>query len=299
MEKNGIKIHFIQSHENMTGEDVLSSVNAGHLVFNIPTSVPEFFASALLGQEMIHNETTSEYSASLDIGLSEIIHEEVVSREIIPELGGPAPREIFREQAVEEEIVEEVYPFSSLKIKNQMELFRIGKTFVKDIEQGQKQFGFASLSNCYCEEQLLAYGSFINYTLKRPVLIVVKDLKDKFWDQYRANFSKGTIWKWNCSDWGNLCFVDYAQINSQSSGTNSLNFEIIAKDFAAVMWALPRTDVNAHVPRNALNILEKMNSITFVLKKGKALAKDAKKAAAYYQCFGISVKGFLTEEKVK
>lgn len=202
------------------------------------------------------------------------------------------------EKAVEE-INNEIFPFFSLVIKNQAELFRVGTSFVNDIEKGQKQFGFASLSKESNEKHLLAYAGFINFTLKSSVLIVVKDLNDKVWDQYRGNFTAGTLWKWNCSDWGGLCFIDYKQIALHADSFNRADFGEISSRFSSVMWSLPDGELHDFIPQNAISILGKINSVTFVASAGETPMRKLMKMRAYYQCFGIPVKGVLTEGKAK
>lgn len=203
---------------------------------------------------------------------------DVVNREIVP---------------VMEEVV--AFPFFTLSIKNQPELFKVGKSFINDIAQNRNQFGFTSLFNGGNEKYLLAYASYINYTLKRPVLIVVKNLLDNSFDQYRQNFTPGTLWKWNTWDWGNLCFIDYSQISAHAESFNLLDFKVITDEFVAVLWSLPEGDLNNYIPRNAFSILEKVSSITMIVSKGKTIIKNLKKAVNYYQCFGIPVKGILME----
>lgn len=196
-----------------------------------------------------------------------------------------------------EEIADEAFPFLNLSIKNQAEVYKIGKSFINDISRGHNQFGFASFVKDGDAGHLLAYGSFINYMLKRPVLVVVKDLNDKSWDKYRKNFSIGTLWKWKSHDWGNLCFIDYNQISLHSDSFNQLDFSVISNEFAATMWAFPVSHLSISLPKNALKILEKIKSITLTISKGKTLALDLKKAISHYQCFDIPVKGILIEGK--
>ena len=73
------------------------------------------------------------------------------------------PESHINKTAITDEVVNDVYPFFSLNIKNQAELFKVGASFIADIGQGRKQFGFASLFKESNEKHLLAYGSFINY----------------------------------------------------------------------------------------------------------------------------------------
>lgn len=235
----------------------------------------------------------SEYKNKADIQSVNLI----ASEQLVFTIPTSAVNTNLRSNIEAEEVVKEIIPFFSLSIKNQSELFKVGKSLIKDITQGHKNFGFTSLYKECNEKHLLAYGSYINYTLKLPVLIVVKDLNDKKWDQYRENFTNGTLWKWNCCDWGALCFIDYNQVRNHSDSFNHVNFEVFTKGFSAILWSLPEGDLNDFIPQNAFRILEKINSITLVMRKGKTLIQNLKKVGAYYQRFGIPVKGVLTLEE--
>lgn len=188
---------------------------------------------------------------------------------------------------------EEIFPFFSLSIKNQLELVRIGKSFIVDIERGQKVFAFSNLGEGSSDKHLLAFAGFLNFSLKAPVLVVVNSFKNECWDQYKKNFTQGTLWKWNTLDWGNICFVDSEQMNKQADGFNSLDFSIITKEFGAILWSLPSSNVEKKFPKNGISILEKVNSVTFLVNSTKNTIADLKKSVAYYDCFGIRFKGVL------
>lgn len=187
------------------------------------------------------------------------------------------------------------FPLFSLSLNNQSELYKVGRSFVEDIANNKTQFGFASLTDGANDNSLLAYGSFINFTLKRSVLLVVRDLNDKSWDEYRKNFTPGTLWKWNCCDWGDLCLIDYEEIAKHAESFNTFDFNIVADEFAAILWSLPTGDLHKSIPKSAFNILQKINSVTLILNQGKTLGKELKDTIAYYKCFSIPVKGVLVE----
>jgi hypothetical protein len=197
------------------------------------------------------------------------------------------------------EIIDDVIPFFSLNLKNSESVYKIGTSFLKDISKGHKHFGFISLSKYPDDLHLLVYGSFINYSLKQPVLIVVRDMNDKSLDRYRQNFTEGTLWKWKTIDWGNVCLIDYNQINCHSEEFKNSNLNFITQGFAAVLWALPSGDVQNELQKGSLEILSKINSVTYIVSKGETKNKILKKSAAYYQCFNIPLKGILIGEGLK
>jgi hypothetical protein len=192
--------------------------------------------------------------------------------------------------------VDEVYPYLSLAITNQQAVYQVGTSFLHDIENEKRNFGFASLSSQSINRHLMVYGGFINYSTKKPVLVIVKDINCKSLDAYRSNFTAGTLWKWQTNDWGNLCFVDYKELNKYTEELSQVDLKFITTEFVAVVWALSPLNIQDDLNKATLPILGKLDSVTFVIEKGKTKSKNIKKAASYYQCFSIPVKGVLVED---
>lgn len=176
-------------------------------------------------------------------------------------------------------------------------MFKIGASFLKDIAIGQKHFGFSYLCNSQLDTHLLAYGCFINYSIKQPVLIVVNDLDEIELDKFRENFTPGTMWKFSTLEWGKICFIDLKQIYHFSEEFNLLNLSQMTKDFDATFWALPNENLKGKMQKVSLSILSEIHSVTLVARYGETKASEIKKIASYYQCFDIPLKGLLTEEE--
>ncbi len=235
----------------------------------------------------------------LDIAEVKYIESETTSNKLdsIEEASivGPSPI-IAKEKLHINELNDDVLPYLSLKLKNQQMVYKIGQSFIQDIQAGLKNFAFSTLAERTDDRHLLVYASFINYSLKQPVLVVVKDFKDKSLDKFRANFTSGTLWNWNTKDWGNLCFVDYNEILKYAEEFNTVDLSFITHEFSAVLWTLPEGNIQDELQKATLPILGKLDSVTFIVSKGKTTNKNVKKAATYYQCFSIPVKGILVGE---
>ena len=207
----------------------------------------------------------------------------------------PVSNANYNHEKKSEEHINEAVPFLSLNIKNAPVVYKIGKSFLIDIIKKKKNFGFSCIFDDSNDLNLLAIGSFINYSLNKPVLIVVQNLNDKIWNQYRPNFKAGSLWKWQTCDWGNLCFIDYPQINRRIEEFNLVNLNFITQEFAAVLWALPRGDLQEKLPQISLTILRQLSSVTITVKSGETTSKCLSEAGAYFQCFEVPVKGILRD----
>lgn len=229
----------------------------------------------------------------------EAIHMEITPPEVVvvPAIESSIHSKIVDISIQVNDLTDEVIPFFSLELKNAPEVYKVGTFFLKDIANGQKYFGFACMSKKISDIHLLVYASFINYSLKKPVLVIVKDINDKAFDKYRTNFTQGTLWKWKTNDWANLCFVDYSQVRKFSEELKSLDLNSITDEFGSVLWTLGSGDVQDELQNASLNVLRKISSVTFVVCAGETRGDHLKKATAYYQCFDILPKGILIGEK--
>lgn len=274
------------------------------LTFHIPDGMRVKADVVLELSKVVNSSLSIKNEPVVELGKPEIlvVHEApeaavpLESQSVAADLIAPAAAEV---KIHINELANDVIPFFSLKLKNSASVYKIGTSYLKDIANGQKHFGFVSMSKQLDDLPLLVYASFINYSLKKPVLIVVKDINDKAFDKFRANFTKGTLWKWQTNDWGNLCFIDYKQINKYTEELKQLDLSFITDEFVSVLWALPSGNVQDELQKSSLNIISKISSVTFVICKGETKNNDFKKSAAYYQCFDIAIKGILIGENLK
>jgi hypothetical protein len=100
-------------------------------------------------------------------------------------------------------------------------------------------------------------------------------------------------------DWGNICFIDYEQINLHNEEFNQLDLGFITYDFAAILWALPSKNVQDRLQKASLAILSKISSVTMIANYGETNNKELKNSESYYKCFNIPLKGILFGEQIK
>jgi hypothetical protein len=279
-----------------------------HLTFHIPESLRPLSELTIELSAVSHVNSannTQELQSSLEMVEADRV--EQVELVILPEAvttpkletSEPISIQILKSKPQEADSFEEVVPFFSLQLKNSASVYQVGSSFLSDIEKGNKHFGFSNMSKKMDDLHLLVYGSFINYSLKQPVLIIVRDINDAAFDKYRNNFTQGTLWKWKTFDWGNICFIDYEQINLHNEEFNQLDLGFITYDFAAILWALPSKNVQDRLQKASLAILSKISSVTMIANYGETNNKELKNSESYYKCFNIPLKGILFGEQIK
>lgn len=191
------------------------------------------------------------------------------------------------------EPIREIIPFYELKLQNPEAVYKVGNSYLADIEQGKKHFGFASFKEEANDSLLLVYASFIQQALKRPVLIVVKNVEGKSFDRHRTQMSDGNLLGWKTKDWGDLCFVDYRQLITTENKFNKMNIEFINNHFAAVLWSIPKGNAHDKFQQVFLTMVGSLNSLALVLEKGITTSKEVNNTVEYYKCFNVPIKGML------
>ncbi len=194
---------------------------------------------------------------------------------------------------------DEITPFLELKLENPEAVFNTGKSFLKDVAEGKRHFGFTAFSNSLNEAHLLVYASFLQFSLKKPVLVITKDINHSSFSRFKKHFTNGALLNWTTSEWGDVCIVDQKQLINQAETLSRAEFEFIKSQFSAVFWSLPKGNVQSDFQKSFMSILNILDSVTFVVSKGESKVKEIETSASYYQCFNVPVKGVLFEEKLK
>jgi hypothetical protein len=276
------------------------------LVFQIPESVINRLNQIPLQEEIILElETREEKVVSLDnLDATANFNSELEIKEVEFDF---RVEQIIIEKDVAEVVVEpivesileikspkrEITPFYELKLQNPEAVYKIGHSYLADIEQGKKHFGFSNFKEGSGESHLLVYASFIHQALKKPVLIVVQNLEGNSFDRYRSQLTEGNLLGWKTKDWGDLCFVDYRQLTSSENKFNKTNVELINNQFAAILWAMPKGNARDKFQHIFLTMVGNLNSLTLMLEKGVTTSKEVNKTVEYYKCFNVPIKGML------
>lgn len=191
------------------------------------------------------------------------------------------------------EMKTKVVPFFELRLHNPEAVYKVGHAFLTDIEKGKKHFGFTTLSTTESESLLMVYASFIQHSLKKPVLVVTKNIASSDFDIHRKHFNEGMLLNWKTWEWGDLCFVDHSQLLKTEKDFAKTDLDFIHNHFSAILWSLPSGNTHGNFQQVFLSILAKLSSVTMVVEKGVTKSKTINKAADYYNCFNIPVKGVL------
>jgi hypothetical protein len=189
----------------------------------------------------------------------------------------------------------DVVPFSEIKMKNTPEVYKVTKSFIRDIEEGKKSFGFLSVGYEMSDLSLLGIASCLSYSRNNSaILLIVKNLGSSEWDKYRKKFNMGNLGDWKTFEWGNLCLIDYKELNS-SQKIHPIDFNFIYSEFDAILWSVPENGKELKQNEIYLDILRSLDSITIQLKLQQVALKELKKIEYHYKSLGIPLKGILRE----
>lgn len=193
----------------------------------------------------------------------------------------------------------DVIPFLELKIINASEVYRIAKSYIKDLEHGRKSFGFVSLNVKENDKNMTAIASCLSYSRNNsPVLLIVKDLSSHEWTKWSSHFSAGTLGPWKTCEWGHLCLIDYHELASTATG-NSIDFKLLYSEFDAIFWSMPKLTSETMLKGKSIDVLRSLDSIALSIRPVDVTASEVKAVEQHYKSLGIPLKGILHEGGTK
>lgn len=187
-----------------------------------------------------------------------------------------------------------VIPFAELKCTNLQEVYRISKSFVKDIDtENIKSFAFSVLGEIETDVYLVTLASCLSYLRNNsPVCIVLNNMNSLDLLSLNNQFTKGTLGYCDTYEWGNLTIIDYKQIGISSK---KIKFEVadFISEFDCVLWQSPDLSTRKELNETYVDIISKTHSVTFLLNpngiKLNSIIEEQKK----FEKLGMKLKGIL------
>jgi hypothetical protein len=187
-----------------------------------------------------------------------------------------------------------IIPFAELKCSNLQEVYRISKSFVKDLEaEGIKSFAFSTIGEMETDVYLVTLASCISYLRNNAaVCIVLNNMNSLDLLSLNGNFTKGTFGYSDTFEWGNLTILDYRQISKSSK---KMKFEVseFMSDFECVFWQAPEETIKKELNETYVDIISKTHSVSFLLNpnglKLNSIINEQKK----FEKLGMKLKGIL------
>ncbi len=211
------------------------------------------------------------------------IKRDIVSALILPE--------------VTEKLIETI-PFNEIELKNKVEILKIAKTFVADIEKGNKIFAFKGISTQdLVDDSLSSVGLTASYLRNNSaVLFFLEDFSRSYISKHRKKMTPGSLGRFKTYEWGNVCIVDLSEDEQSMISVQKLDLEILTNEFDAIFWNVG-DDSKMNKSNLILTLLGISKSWTMVLDQTKAKYREIKKVQKNFENFGITLKGLMKSEE--
>ncbi len=209
---------------------------------------------------------------------------------LTPNVENKTPTEIKNK---EKKIVT-VIPFAELKCTNLQEVYRISKSFVKDLEVAQiKSFAFSTIGEIETDVYLVTLASCLSYLRNNSsVCIVLNNMNSLDLLSLNGKFTKGALGYCDTFEWGNLTILDYKQIAKSSK---KIKFEVseFISEFDSVFWQSPEENVKKELNETYVDIISKTHSVSFILNPNGLNLNSIINEQKKYEKLGMKLKGIL------
>lgn len=187
-----------------------------------------------------------------------------------------------------------VIPFAELKCNNLQEVYRVTKSFVKDVEnENKKNFSFSAIGKVEIDLYLVTLASCLSYLRNNAhVCIVLEDMNSIELLKINSHFAKGTFGYCDTYEWGNLTILDYKQITKHAK---LMKFDVsdFVNEFDTVVWQSPTEKTKKDLNETYVDIISKISSVTFMLNPNGQELSEILIEKKKFENLGLKLKGIL------
>jgi|GEM_PF-707410 len=210
------------------------------------------------------------------------IKKDIVSALILPEIS--------------EKLVEAI-PFNELVLSNKVDILKIAKSFISDIEKDLNIFSFKGIkAKKEVDDSIVSIASTVSYLRNNSsVLLFLENFSHSSVAKYRKKMTPGSLGRFKTYEWGNVCIIDLSESDQSKISIQKIDLEILFNEFDAIFWNMG-DDENQNNSNLMLTLLGISKSWTMVLNQSKSTYKEIQKAQKHFENFGINLKGIMKSE---
>lgn len=186
------------------------------------------------------------------------------------------------------------------KIKNNSELFKVGKSFMNDFDQGKRCFGFSSNGN---NEEMIntLYGisSFFNYYNHTTVLMFVSDVElnglrkiSSFGEAHNIQDEVLGL-DYDIYKTDELSIVSYSSLLKKHKSKAYDLVDKLTKQSGVSLCSLPEiNEIDQNIDLY-FQILQRIDNISLIIKKNNTKVNDVQKLMESLKNYKVDIKGVL------
>ncbi len=196
------------------------------------------------------------------------------------------------------------------KVKNHMELFNIGQSYLKDLQKGVKNFAFSSLGlDLDRQKTILGITSFFNYHSDKKVTIFTQNIEDTFFYEYisklkveRTYFFDETVSLKHYKTDG-IDLYEYAELKRVHEQLEHYSYEELLDEIVesseVVFWDLPKMEIVTKEREIFFPIIRCIDNASIIVGEEISKFKEVKKQIKFFKKYQVKIKGLLVNRLVK
>lgn len=185
------------------------------------------------------------------------------------------------------------------RMKNNSEVFKLGKGFLTDYSAGKKCFGFSAMGNTSnMVNTMYGVASFFNFYCHLGGLLFMNDAEFEEISKYipfKSSMHYDDILEKDYCLWEaeGMSVITYSTFDSDSRGRV---FDFIERQTLrgeVVLCSLPSSEVLLSEIELFFQVLQKMDNVSFVVKKNQSSLSDIKKSVSFLDNYKVKIKGII------
>jgi len=190
------------------------------------------------------------------------------------------------------------------KVKNHIELFKLGDSYLRDFNRGIKSLAFNSFENkTEREKTVLGVTSFLNYNAKVTVTVVTDSIEKSLYhsqindlEEIKKPILNEDI-AYTCYVTQGVEFVEFSELCNVMYQLGNTSFEDFVEYFVensdVVLWDLPELLEMDNKKELFYPVIRSIESISLIVKSNSSKYKDIYKIKDYFDKYKVPSKGFV------
>lgn len=199
---------------------------------------------------------------------------------------------------------------SYYRVKDHMELFKVGSSYLKDYQAGISSMGFSSY-NLPAEGKKTVFGisSFFNYHDSINVCIITNDLNSSFYAsmfeefEMRKDLFLGEDVEYDIFHADGNDFIEFSEITNVKHSSNHSGpgefIEFLLDKYDLILWDLPALEYMNKNREIFFPIVCAIESLTLIVGAEISKGKELEALISYYQKYQVPIKGILFSDTAK
>jgi hypothetical protein len=193
------------------------------------------------------------------------------------------------------------------KVKNHIELFKLGDSYLRDFNRGIKSLAFNSSGiKCERERTVLGVTSFLNYNAKVTVTVVTDDLQKTLYHNFITDLEEikkpilNEDISYTCYATQGVEFVEFSEICDIMYQLGNTSFEEYIENFVessdVVLWDLPELKDMDNKKEVFYPVIRSLESVSLIVKANQSKYSDLYEVKDYFEKYKVPFKGLVLAE---